>query len=120
MLRCWICFFKLCRMFMIIYCWLLMYLFANVNFSSVSTSFNLRCPNFIIHFLYCIDLDFHSLHLTKVYLHIKDSKSQDVKHFKFFVTHIYLRLISKVKLKKYQSINLIKKPYNKLNIIRKF
>jgi len=87
-----------------------MYLSANVNFSNVNISFNLRCPNLIIHFLYC--MDFHNLHLIKVYLHIKDSKSQDVKHFKFFVTHIYLRLIRKVKLKKYQFINLIKKPIN--------
>jgi len=36
---CWCCcvfFFKLCRMFMIIYCWLLMYSLVNVNFSSAN------------------------------------------------------------------------------------
>jgi hypothetical protein len=48
---------------MIIYYWLLMYLFANANFFSVNTSFNLRCPNLIMHLAYCIDLNFHSLFL---------------------------------------------------------
>ena len=45
---------------MIIYYYLL---FANVNFLSVNTSFNLRCPNLIMHLTYCIDLNFHSLFL---------------------------------------------------------
>ena len=33
---CWVFFFKLCRMFMIIYCWLLMYSLVNFNFSSAN------------------------------------------------------------------------------------
>jgi hypothetical protein len=92
---------------------------VNANFSSVNTSFNLRYLNLIMHLAYCIDLDFHSFHLTKVSLHIKDSKMRSISNSLLFVTDIYLRFIRKVKLKKiYQYTNLIKNSYNKLNLTR--
>jgi len=63
-----------------------MYSLVNVNFSSANRSFNLRCPNLIMHLAYCIDLDFHSFH------HVKDIKMGSISNSLLFVTDIYLRL----------------------------
>jgi hypothetical protein len=57
---CWVFFFKLCRMFMIIYCWLLMYLLVNVNFSSANKLLIwgvqklIYCIACILKLIYCI------------------------------------------------------------------
>ena len=93
-------FFKLCWMFMIIYYWLLMYMFAIVNFFSVNTSFNSRCPNLIMHLAYYIDLNFYSLFLCI----LKIARCEAFQIY-YYYTDIYLRLIRKVKLKK--NINLL-------------
>jgi len=66
-----------------------------------------------MHLVYCIELDFH---LKNKPLHIKyskDSKMGSISNSLLFVTNIYLRFTRIVKLKKYQSTNLIKKSYNK-------
>jgi hypothetical protein len=78
-------------------------LIANVYLMCVNTSFNLRCPNFIIHLVYCIELDFHSFHLKNKPLHIKDSKDSkmgSISNSLLFDTNIYLRFTRTVILKK--------------------